>query len=81
MLNITAGDLALGSLPIEELQRKKLGGRIRSGYEVHHINRNKLDNRPSNLTVISKSAHQSIHGRGRKSRPGRFRRKKWWGKI
>ena len=60
---------------------KKLGGRIRSGYEVYHINRDKQDNRPSNLTVVSKSKHEAIHGRGRKSRPGRFRLKKWWGKI
>lgn len=42
---------------------KKLGGRIRSGYEVHHINRNKRDNRPSNLTVIPKWKHRKIHGR------------------
>ena len=42
---------------------KKLGGRIRRGYEVHHINHNKRDNRPSNLTVLSRSVHRAIHAR------------------
>ena len=43
---------------------KKLGGRIRRGYEVHHINHNKRDNRPSNLTVIPRSVHRAIHSNG-----------------
>ena len=42
---------------------KKLGGRIRRGYEVHHINHNKRDNRPSNLTVLPRSVHRAIHAR------------------
>ena len=44
---------------------KKLGGRIRPGYEVHHINHNKRDNRPSNLTVIPRSVHRAIHSGSR----------------
>lgn len=40
---------------------KKLGGKIYSGNEVHHIDGNKTNNRPSNLTVIPKSKHSSIH--------------------
>ena len=54
---------------------KKLGGRIRSGYEVHHVNGNKKDNRPSNLRVLSKSAHRAIHSGG-----GLRRIFKRWGK-
>ena len=42
---------------------KKLGGRIRPGYEVHHKNHNKRDNRPSNLTVLPRSVHRAIHAR------------------
>ena len=42
---------------------KKIGGRIRPGYEVHHINHNKKDNRPSNLVVLSRSDHRKIHAR------------------
>ena len=49
---------------------KKLGGRIRRGHEVHHINGKKRDNRPSNLTVISKSKHKAIHGRSSRQHPG-----------
>jgi hypothetical protein len=40
---------------------KKIGGRIRSGYEVHHVNGNKRDNRPINLRVLSRAAHRAIH--------------------
>ena len=49
---------------------KKLGGRIWSGYEVHHKNGKKNDNRPMNLTVISKSKHKSIHGRSSRQQTG-----------
>lgn len=42
---------------------KKLGGRIRRGFEVHHINGVKKDNRPSNLRVLSKSKHRALHRR------------------
>jgi len=42
---------------------KKLGGSIYKGYEVHHINGNKTDNRPSNLTVVSSSKHKQIHSK------------------
>ncbi|MBC8307031.1 MAG: HNH endonuclease [Pelagibacterales bacterium] len=40
---------------------KKLGRQIRPGYEVHHINHNKRDNRPQNLAVITRSQHRAIH--------------------
>jgi len=46
---------------------KKLGGPIWPGYEVHHINGIKTDNRPSNLTVIPRDVHRAIHGSGNHS--------------
>ena len=43
---------------------KKMGSKILPGYEVHHINGIKTDNRPSNLIVLSKAKHRAIHSRG-----------------
>ena len=41
------------------------GKPIPPGYEVHHINHNKRDNRQSNLTVIPRSVHRAIHSGSR----------------
>ena len=43
---------------------KKIGGSIPRGHEVHHINQNKSDNRPSNLSILTKYVHRSIHRKG-----------------
>jgi len=40
---------------------KKMGGKVRKGYEVHHIDGNKNNNRPSNLTAIRKEYHKKLH--------------------
>jgi hypothetical protein len=40
---------------------KKVGGKIGAGREVHHIDGNKTNNRPENLSVMSKEAHRRIH--------------------
>jgi hypothetical protein len=33
-----------------------------SRYDVHHINENKLDNRPANLEILLREKHCEIHG-------------------
>jgi len=40
---------------------KKLGRPIKKGCEVHHINKNKNDNRPNNLVELNKNQHRKLH--------------------
>jgi len=44
---------------------KKLGGKVYPGFEAHHIDGNKNNNRPSNLTAVKKSDHRNIHSKKR----------------
>ena len=41
-----------------------IGRKLESGEVVHHINGNKLDNRPENLCVLSRADHMNIHRGG-----------------
>ena len=47
---------------------RKLGGKIWKGYVVHHRDGNKLNNRRSNLQVMKRSSHSSLHAKKRKKR-------------
>jgi hypothetical protein len=42
---------------------KMVGGKIYSGREVHHVDGNKSNNRPSNLRIVSSEEHKRIHRR------------------
>ena len=51
-----------GQLVHRHMAEMKLGRPLRRGEVVHHINRNKQDNRPSNLFVFaSQQAHWKAH--------------------
>ena len=43
------------------IAEKMIGRSIRDDEVVHHINGNKLDNRPDNLKVMTRSEHVSFH--------------------
>ena len=40
---------------------KLVGGKIYPGREVHHIDGDKSNNQPSNLTILSSAQHRRIH--------------------
>lgn len=50
-----------GKVVHREIMEKKLGRKLRSDEEVHHIDGNHFNNDPDNLIVLSKSEHSKIH--------------------
>lgn len=40
---------------------EKIGRRLKQGEHVHHLNGQKLDNRPENLLVCTASEHRKLH--------------------
>jgi len=51
------------------------GQRIPPGHEVHHKNRDKLDNDPDNLEVLTKEEHRDIHRNERSDKIDRINKK------
>ena len=49
------------TLTHRRVAEKLVGGGIFPGREVHHIDGDKTNNRPSNLTIVSKAQHRRIH--------------------
>lgn len=42
---------------------KKYYGNIPKNYEIHHIDKNKYNNHPSNLVALSRRQHRKIHNK------------------
>jgi HNH endonuclease len=49
------------TLTHRRVAEKLVGGRIFAGREVHHIDGDKTNNRPSNLQIVSPAEHRAIH--------------------
>ncbi len=49
------------TLTHRRVAEKLVGGAIFLGREVHHIDGDKSNNRPSNLNIVSKAEHRRIH--------------------
>ena len=47
----------------KRVAEKKVGGSIYKGYEVHHKDGDKDNNRQSNLSIIRSSTHRRIHSK------------------
>lgn len=50
-----------------------IGRKLNPDEQVHHINGEKLDNRPENLMVLTNSEHQKLHNKSRpRNKKGQF---------
>ena len=59
------------------VMEQKLGRYLESGEMVHHLNHDKLDNRPENLELMRLGEHTRLHHTGKKGRgPDKKPRKK-----
>jgi len=60
-----------GKLVHRHVAEMKVGGKIRKGGAVHHKDGDKLNNKRSNLQIMSRSGHSKLEARKRG-------RRQWW---
>ena len=63
------------------LMESKLARYLKDKEQVHHINRNKLDNQISNLKVLSINEHRRLHATEDSPNRGFRKHEGLWGKI
>lgn len=49
--------------PVHIAVWEAFNGPVPNGYDVHHINNNRTDNRLENLQLLTKEEHQKLHGK------------------
>lgn len=62
-INAEGYKLYAGKREHVSVAERALGKKLPTGAVVHHINENRLDNRPENLVICSRAFHQIIHQR------------------
>ena len=70
--DVVKGSWQLVHRKVAEIVR---GDSIPLGHEVHHVNRDKLDNDPDNLQVLTKEEHQDVHKNDYKKQVDRVNKK------